>query len=311
MKSLFYLIVFLVVTGCSYSAGTHVHGLNEAERLLHSDPQAAMERLNSFDVTEFRDSATMARWALLYSEAMVANNYSAPNDTIVGIAISYYGAHGQKAEAQHAQKLKALLSNADDCALASALYLQKEREFMLYRERMARVWLLWCGFVIVLIAGGIILWQRQRLRLRRVQNEALIAEAAGLRESGAKTSAKLSAMLTDRFKIIDDLCSTYYESQGTPGERKLIAEKVKSQIAAMQTDSELFAEMVRCVNDCRDGYLDSLPPLKPDDYRLVVYLACNLSNRTIALLTGQTIEVVYKRKSRLKSKLKGQEISPR
>lgn len=303
MRSLFYLIVLLVVSCCRYSSGVSVHGLNEAERLLQTDPAAAMERLNTVDVTEFRDSATMARWALLYSEAMVANRYSAPNDTIVDIAISYYGSHSRKAELQHARELKALLADADDCALASALYLQKEREFMLYRERVGRVRMMWGSIALIILAAAVILWQYQRLRLRRVQNEALIAEAAGLRESGEQMSTKLSSMLTNRFGIIDELCSTYYESQGTPGERKLIAEKVKSQIAALQTDGDLFAEMVRCVNECRDGYIDRLPPLKPDEYRLAVYLACNLSNRAIAILTGQSIEVVYKRKSRLKAKL--------
>ena len=34
----------------------------------------------------------------------------------------------------------------------------------------------------------------------------------------------------------------------------------------------------------------------------MVYLASNLSNRTIAILIGESIEVVYKRKSRLKAK---------
>ena len=44
-------------------------------------------------VAEFEDSATMARWALMYSEAMVANNLAAPADTIVDIAVDYYGSH--------------------------------------------------------------------------------------------------------------------------------------------------------------------------------------------------------------------------
>lgn len=304
MRSLFYLLLFLVVSGCTYSSGVSVRGLNEAERLLASDPSAAMERLNEVDVTAFRDSASLARWALLYSEAMVANRLAAPNDTIVDIAIAYYGAHNLKSRLQRARHLKALLADNDDnSALASALYLQKEREFFLYRERIARNRLIGGSLFLLLLAVAIIIFQRQRLRLRRVQAEALIAEVACLRESECRISSTLSSMLTDRFRIIDDLCATYYESQGTPGERRRIVEKVKSQIASLQTDSDLFAEMVSCVNDCRCGYLDSLPPLSPDDYRLTVYLACNLSNRTIALLTGQTLEVIYKRKSRLKSRL--------
>ncbi|MDE6542630.1 MAG: helix-turn-helix transcriptional regulator, partial [Muribaculaceae bacterium] len=66
-------------------------------------------------------------------------------------------------------------------------------------------------------------------------------------------------------------------------------------------------EMEHCVNECRGGMLEVLkkewPTIKPDEYRLMVYLASNLSNRTIAILIGESIEVVYKRKSRLKAKL--------
>ena len=35
----------------------------------------------------------------------------------------------------------------------------------------------------------------------------------------------------------------------------------------------------------------------------MVYLASGLSNRTIALLIGESIDVAYKRKSRLKAKI--------
>lgn len=90
MRCLLYIILLLVVTGCSYSSSTSTNGLDEAERILHSDPTAALEKLNGFDVTEFQDSASMARWALLYSEALVANRLTAPTDTIVNIAIDYY-----------------------------------------------------------------------------------------------------------------------------------------------------------------------------------------------------------------------------
>lgn len=47
--------------------------------------------------------------------------------------------------------------------------------------------------------------------------------------------------------------------------------------------------------------------MKPEEYRLMVYLACRLSNRSIALLIGESLDVVYKRKSRLKSKISSSE----
>ena len=124
MRSLLYIVIMVIVTGCSYSS-SHPVVLDEAERLMQSDPSAAMSRLNSIDVSEFRDSATMARWALLYSEAMVINRLSAPTDTIINIAVDYYNRHNQTDEHKKASRLKALIqSTGGSDALATALYLQ-------------------------------------------------------------------------------------------------------------------------------------------------------------------------------------------
>lgn len=316
MRTLLYIIMLLVVTGCSYSASQVDRGLDEAEALMQSDPSAAMEKLNGYDVAEFNDSATMARWALLYSEALVANRLTAPTDTIVNIAINYYHSHNHKEQFQFASKLKALLKSpaGHSDALAEALYIQKEKEFMLYKERVKRQQSVFIGIILILIAAAIIARQRQRIKIKEVQNETLIAEASSLMDGLARNESirsdlqtKLDSLLSSRFDIIDQLCETYFESQGTKTERKAIVEKVKSQIEGLKSDSGLFAEMEKSVNDCRNGLLDNLreecPALKPDDYRLAVYLACNLSNRSIALLLGESIDVVYKRKSRLKARL--------
>lgn len=315
MKSLVYVIILLLITGCSYSASHVNRGLDEAESLLAGDPGAALKRLNSFDVSEFDDSATMARWALLYSEAMVANRITAPTDTIVNIAIDYYSRHNFDEQSRHASRLKALLkSQGDDDELAQAIYLQKEREFMLYKERIKREQSVFVALVLILAAVGVIIGQRQRLKLKEAQNETLIAEAsslmAGLSRNESLCSdlqSRLKGMLVNRFDVIDRLCETYFESQGTKIERKAIVEEVKFQIEELKSDSGLFAEMERCVNDCHDNLLDRLreawPAIKPDDYRLAVYVACKLSSRSIAALTGESIDVIYKRKSRLKARI--------
>lgn len=314
MRKLLYIVCLLIVTGCS-AGSPFSRSLDEADSLMQSDPSAAMDKLNSLDIASFDDSATMARWALLYSEALVANRLTAPTDTIVNIAVDYYGRHNLREEFRHASRLKALLLNSGESdKLGEALYLQKEKEFFLYQERMRREQIILAGVLILVIASGIIMWQRQRIKLREAENESLMAEASALMTglSYNKTlclelRSKLKNLLDSRFDVIDQLCETYFETQGTKTERKALVEKVKSQIEELRSDSGLFAEMERSVNDCCDGLLDHLreewPTIKPDDYRLTVYLACNLSNRSIAALTGETMTVVYKRKSRLKARL--------
>lgn len=116
----------------------------------------------------------------------------------------------------------------------------------------------------------------------------------------------MQGLLDKRFDLIDSLCQTYYESQGTKTERKSIVDKVKSEIESVRTDS--FPEMEKAVNACRNNILEEIkkswPDMKPDDYRLLVYLASGFSTRAICLLLDESTDVVYKRKSRLKSRLK-------
>ena len=313
MRGLLYILILFVITGCNYSANGHA-ALDEAQRLMPDDPGAAMERLNSVDVSELRDSASVARWALLYSEAMVANRLTAPTDTIVNIAVDYYGRHNLHNEYQKASRLKALISAGDNRdALATALYLQKEKEFMLYKEKTRRVQFIFIGLFVLLVAVAIIIWLRQRLKLESAQNDALMAEASGLKcliETRNKDMSRLEhilhGLLETRFALIDSLCQTYYEAQGTNIERKAIAEKVKREIEAVRNDS--FHDMEQAVNDCRSNVLVRLkavyPDIKPADYQLAVYMACRLSARTVSLLMSESVDVIYKRKSRLKSRLK-------
>ncbi len=313
MRSLLYIVILLVAAGCGYS-GNRPKALDEAQRLMHTDPTAALDRLNGVDVSEFQDSATMARWALLYSEALVANRLSAPTDTIVDIAVDYYRRHRLTDEYRKASRLKALMQSSGDAdALATALYLQKEKEFLLYKERVRRRTYMYAGFLILLAGAGTILWMRQRMKLQASQAEALMAEASGLksqidasRGDVCRLETKLHGLLENRFSLIDSLCQTYYETQGTKAERKAIVDKVKGEIESVRADS--FADMEQAVNDCRDNLLtkvrDAWPEIKDSDYRLLVYVASGLSTRTICLLLDESVDVVYKRKSRLKSRLK-------
>lgn len=313
MRWLLYVILFFAFTACGVS-GTQQRALDEARDMMRSDPSAALSRLNALDVSEFEDSATMARWALLYSEALVANRLSAPTDTIVEIAVKYYGSHSLSDELDKALRLKTMLQASDKSdPLATALYLQKEKEFLLYKERAERELYTTVGIVVLLIAIGIILWMRQRIKLQAVKNDMLMAEASGLkcladesRSDADRLETKLQGMLEKRFSLIDSLCQTYYETQGTKAERKAIVDKVKSEIESARTT--YFADMEQAVNDCRDNILvkikESIPGIKPEDYMLLVFLASGLSTRTVSLLLGETVEVIYKRKSRLKSRFK-------
>lgn len=307
MRGLLYIVFLMVVTACSCGGGYSASVLDEAQGLMMSDPGGALERLNAIDVAGFEDSASVARWALLYSEALDANRLKAPTDTIVDFAIGFYESRGLPDELRRAREVKQRAAANGMTELATALYLQKEKEFFLYRERVRHGWIVAVALLLIVAACGVIAWQRERLRVHGLQAEALVAEAAALRAGMEGLEGRLAATLDNRFALIDQLCGTYYESQGASNERKALAERVKTEIEALKADEGIFGEIERAVNDCRGGMLDMLrtemPGLKPADYRLTVYLAGHLSARTIALLTGESMDVVYKRKSRLKARI--------
>ncbi len=254
MRHLLYIVI-LLFTGCSYTA-SRPKVLDEAQRLMTEDPQAALSCLNSLDISELDDSATMAD------------------------------------EFQKASRLKAIIkSYGNHDELAKALYLQKEKEFMLYKERAAGEKLFYITIIVIMLAAGTIIWMRQRLRLQSAKNDALMAEASGLKTEIEARSCDVSrlqntlhSLLDNRFSLIDSLCQTYYESQGTRTERKAIAEKVKAEIEAVRTDS--FPKMERVVNDCRNNILErvrqTLPDIKPEDYQLAVYLAFDTYHQSSA-----------------------------
>ena len=313
MRILLYIVLLFVVSACGFSA-SQSKVLDDAQVLMQSAPSEALSKLNSVDVSEIQDSSILARWALLYSEAMAKNNLYAPTDTIVNIAVSYYGRHNLNDEFQKASQLKSLLMSRESSnALASAIYLQREKEFKLYKERKKREQTVYMGALVFLVALGVILWMRQRFKMQVLRNEALLAQASGMKriiDDSMGNINRLEAILQNsleiRFALIDSLCQTYYESQGTKIERKAIVDRVKDEIDLLRNDS--FAEMEKAVNECRENLLvkvrNCYPGIKSEEYQLLVYIASGLSARTICLLLGESIDVVYKRKSRLKSHMR-------
>lgn len=310
------LIIMFALTGCMSHPVCH-RQLDEAQKLIHSDPGTAFEKLGAIDISQLNDSSDMARWALLYSEAMVANRYHAPGDTIINIALDYYRSHNAAEELKRAEAASMLLAGNPQSSreeLISAMYLTKEKEYFLAKERLRSERYLFAGITVAILAVTVILWQMARLRIKSARNEALLCEASELKwqiQCGLSDMSKLEttihSLLDSRFALIDSLCGTYYEARGTKAERNAIVSKVKNEIEAIQNDDRVFSGMQHVVNECRDGILEKLkneyPGIKDCDYRLAVYMACGLSARTISLLMDESVEVIYKRKSRLKGKI--------
>lgn len=313
MRALFYMLILVVATACSVG-NTYRNELDLAQKELDTAPSDALERLTAMDVSELSDSASIARWALLYSDALNRNRLVAPSDTIVNIAVDYYRRHGDDVSFRRAEALRDAMAagagNSSSDRLLSARYLQKVKEYTLYKERQEKSRVVCLSLILLLVATVVIIRLCARLRVKRAQTETLLAETEALRglvNVNSSLRSSIDNLFGSRFEVLDRLCNTYYESQGTKAEKNAIVGQVKQEIEALRGDSATLASLERIANDGRDGIMDTLrrafPEIKPEEYALAIYLACGFSNRAIALLLEEKIETVYKRKSRLKAKI--------
>lgn len=310
MRFILAVIALLIVSSCSVGHSYRCE-LETAQTEMKTAPEKALERLNAIDVSEISDSASLAQWALLYSEALNINHIKAPSDTIVNIAIKYYTDHGDSVmirRAKLARQTDSLVIEAD--RLIAAQYLQKVREYSLLRERQAKQTVIYLSLILLISAAATIVWLISRLRIKKAETDALLAEAASLRIIATDNTSlreAVSKLFDTRFELIDKLCNTYYQAQGTSTEKTLILSQVTNEIDSLRTDKAVFAGLEKTVNDACDNILlnlrNALPGIKPEDYALAVYLSCGFSNRSIALLLEEKIETIYKRKSRLKQRI--------
>lgn len=315
MRGLLYIVILCVISGCTSGLSTD-RRLSDAESMMLTDPRQALESLNAIDISEFTDSADMAHWALLYSEALEGAGIKLTSDSIINIAVDYYSGRDETELYDRAAVVRRLIldnvtAGADSAdALANARYLQKMREYTLYRERKNRQITVLIMASMLLLAFATVIYLRLKMREMNIRLDATMRDALSLSDIATRNEEKdrlVKKLLNEKFRLIDRLCNTYYEAHGTAVERSAIVRDVTDEIEALGNDDATFRSLEQIVNDCHSGILDELKnsevKLSDAEYRLLVYLSCGFSNRSVSILSDERIETVYKRKSRLKQKL--------
>lgn len=75
--------------------------LQKAERLMQSRPDSALALLGRYTTRSFSDSADIAAYALLRTQADDKNYIDHTSDSLIKIAVRYYDRHGSKLEQAH------------------------------------------------------------------------------------------------------------------------------------------------------------------------------------------------------------------
>lgn len=162
----------------------------------------------------------------------------------------------------------------------------------------------------IAISLAIVKYMRYRIRLKNEEINRYMATVNELQSTIRRhddMAPLLERLLKDRLQLIDELGNMYYEQPNTRKQQEHIYCKVKSVIDDLSNNKTTLDELEDIVNKCRDNKMARLrkdmPELKEKDFKLACYLFAGFSNRIICIFTGDSIENVYKRKSRLKAKI--------
>ena len=172
----------------------------------------------------------------------------------------------------------------------------------------------------VLFISFLSIWYRLHMKAHRKEMELKMLEAENIRhilnttqENASSLQRSVNSLFEQKFKSIDELCNTYYVYQGSRDERTKIFNSVMDLISSLRNDKKTVAELETFVNTYKNNLMtdfrNEYPMLKEDDYLLFLYIVVDFSSRAISILIGESLPVVYNRKSSLKRKIQQGESS--
>ncbi len=146
---------------------------------------------------------------------------------------------------------------------------------------------------------------RERNMVVAVQN--LSEELKIVKKHDLDKKQLMGELFEARYAIINELCATYYEYQGTSKEQKKIADEVKRHINSISGNGNI-GDLESCVNRYNGNIMrkfrDEFPNIKESECSMFMYMVAGFSCKAISVFIDEKLDVVYNRKSRLKSKIK-------
>lgn len=194
-------------------------------------------------------------------------------------------------------------------------YFEERLRFAEYKMRNRTLGLVALVGATILLAAAVGVAQRRKLRMQQLRIDSYLQAAVEAREAyealyertnrGQERPKDLTAT---RFRVIERIGRTYYEQENTPRQKEAIYQEVRRIIDDISTDAEIRRELEQIVDSTRQNAMQRLrrayPALKDSDLQLLCYVFCGFSPQIVSLFMHDTIENVYARKSRLKSRIK-------
>lgn len=181
-------------------------------------------------------------------------------------------------------------------------------------KRLNHIKLAILGVICVILAFlSILIYYRYRQTKLRQHQYALIfrlkilnselTQRLKVQENG---SERLKHIIKSRSEVLDKLCSDYYQ---LPEDKRNVkyTTLLEQTINSLKSTSNFTDKILTEIDSISDGLISNLKNLSTSisevDLQLLAYIYVGFSTRSISLLIEEKIEVIYNRKSRLKTKI--------
>lgn len=306
----------LEVLACSYC------GINQYNKAIKAYNRIIELRGTlSFDETRNLASAYVQTNQLDSAKGVIYKFIS--NDSLINLALYEYNrAVGNYKDALSALDIDVSIQNDILQEAFSQNVTGAVTDYYSYEKRLKeseanKHKLMWIIILLVssFLITGLWLYFRIAIRKKKILMEQTMRTAENLKQileiknsDLASAQDTISSLFADQFKLVDELCSDYYECKGTSKEKNKVYEKVINIISGLGADPNTINQMEEKVNQGLDGLIANFRKdytgLKDSDIQLFIYLVMGFSPRAISVLICQKLEVVYNRKSSLKRKIK-------
>lgn len=201
-------------------------------------------------------------------------------------------------------------------------YLQERLRFAEYKMHNRTWWFVVAILTFLLLALSVYYNQRRKLRMQQMRNDSYLQSAKeaqeayrALYERTNKEQAHPKDLTAAHFRVLERIGRTYYEQDNSAKQKEAIYQEVKRIIDDISADTAIRQELEQIVDGSRQNAMRRLrsayPSMKESDLRLLCYVFCGFSSQIISLFMHETVENVYARKSRLKSRIKASDSSDR
>lgn len=156
----------------------------------------------------------------------------------------------------------------------------------------------------------------EKTLIEKCQEIESISNNLGVIGSELKTSeGYISEIFYKQYELLNKLTSTYYETHVCNKDMEAIYKQVSLEIERLSSDKKAISQLENFVNRYRRNIMNTirthLPDLTNMDYRLLCYLCAGFSAKAISIVTGDSTNNIYVKKSRIKDailKLKDEKV---